>query len=92
MQIETVHDSVNVHVGAKFDAADVERLQQVFAALAPISELKIDFAGARQCDDAALARLAGTLMGFEHGAVTLHGLTVRQWRVLTYMGLEFDRV
>ena len=92
MQIEAVYDSVSVDVGEKFDAADVERLQEAFAALGPFSELKIDFARARHCDDAALARLAGTLMSLEHGDVRLHGLSARHWRVLTYMGLEFTRV
>ncbi len=92
MQIDAVLDSVSVHVGEKFDATDVERLQEAFVALGPFSELDIDFAQARQCDDAALARLAGTLMSFGHGAVKLHGLSARQWRVLTYMGLEINRV
>ncbi len=91
MQIEAVRDSVSVHVGATFDATDVERLQEAFVALGPFSEIKIDFAKARRCDDAALARLAGTLMGLEHGAIRLHGLSTRQWRVLTYVGLEFNR-
>lgn len=92
MQIDAVPDSLTVRVGKTFSAPDVERLQEAFAALGPCSRLEIDFAEARQCDDAALARLAGALMSFEHGAVRLRGLTPHQWRLLTYMGIEFNRL
>ncbi len=92
MQIDAVRDRLRVHVGNSFGAPDVDRLQDALVALGPFSELDIDFAAARQCDDAALARLAGTLLSFERGAVRLRGLTARQWRVLTYMGLDFNRV
>ncbi len=91
MHIDGVSDRLSVHVGDTFGAADVERLREAFAALGPFSELDIDFADSRQCDDAALAQLAGTLMRVEHGAGRLHGLTAHQWRVLTYMGLDFNR-
>ena len=92
MQIDAVHDSVSVHVGETFSATDVASLQDALVALGPFSQLNIDFAEARQCDDAALARLAASLLSLDHGAVRLHGLSARQWRVLTYMGLEFNRV
>lgn len=92
MQIDAVSDSLTVHVGQTFSAPDVEKLQEAFAALGPCSHLEIDFADVRQCDDAALARLAGALMTFEHGAVKLRGLTPHQWRMLTYMGIEFNRL
>jgi hypothetical protein len=92
MHIDAVRDRLSVHVGDSFGARDVERLQEAFAALGPFSELNIDFAEARQCDDAALAQLAGTLLNFDRGAVRLRGLTTHQWRVLTYLGLAFNRV
>jgi anti-anti-sigma regulatory factor len=92
MQIDAVADSVTVHVGETFSAPDAEKLQEAFTALGPFSRLEIDFASVRRCDDAALARLASTLLSAEHGAVRLRGLTPHQWRLLTYMGLEFNRL
>ncbi len=91
MQIDAVPDSLSVHVGRTFGASDVERLREAFVAFGPFSLLDIDFAGVRQCDDSALARLASALMGFDRGVVRLRGLTVHQWRLLTYLGLAANR-
>lgn len=90
MQIDAVRDTLSVRVGATFGAPDVARLQEAVEALGPFSRLTIEFAAVRQCDDAALARLAGTLGSFARGEVTLRGLTIRQWRLLTYLGVGAD--
>ncbi len=91
MHIQAVRDTVNVQLGATFGAPDVTRLQEAVAAFGPFTHLDIDFASVRQCDDAALARLASTLMQIDHGEVTFHGLSSRQWRLLTYLGLSRGR-
>jgi anti-anti-sigma regulatory factor len=91
MRIDAVTDSLSVHVGRTFSAADVERLQEAFVALGPFSNLDIDFAGVRHCDDSALACLASALTAWERGVVRLRGLTVHQWRLLTYAGLAANR-
>jgi anti-anti-sigma regulatory factor len=90
MQIDTVRDALFVRIGATFAAPDVTRVQEAIAALEP-SRLTIDFAAVRRCDDAALARLGKALMSFARGEVTLRGLTVHQWRLLTYLGVHFGR-
>jgi hypothetical protein len=90
MQIDAVRDTLRVRIGATFGAPDVTRLQEVVAALGPFSRLTIDFAAVRQCDDAALARLARALLSFAKGEVRFRGLTLRQWRLLTYLGVALD--
>jgi hypothetical protein len=87
MHIDAVTDRLSVHVGRTFSARDVERLQEAFVALGPFSHLDIDFAGVRRCDDSALARLGTALTALDRGVVRLRGLTVHQWRLLTYAGL-----
>ncbi len=91
MQIEAEPDSLNVHLGRTFTSGDVERLWDAFAAFGPFSRLRIDFAGVRQCDDSALARLASALTSFDRGVVRLRGLTAHQWRLLAYVGLDANR-
>ncbi len=91
MQIDAVPDSLSVHVGQTFNSTDLERLREAFAVFGPFSNLDIDFADVRQCDDSALARLAGALMSFDRGVVRLHGLSVHQWRLLMYAGLHRQR-
>jgi hypothetical protein len=91
MHIDAVTDRLSVHVGRTFGARDVERLQEAFVALGPFSKLDIDFAGVRQCDDAALARLATALTALDRGVVRLRGLSVHQWRLLTYAGHATNR-
>jgi STAS domain-containing protein len=90
MHIDAVLDTMFVRVGATFAATDVTRVQEAIAALGP-SRVTIDFAAVRRCDDAALARLGNALMSFARGEVTLRGLTVHQWRLLTYLGVDFGR-
>jgi len=91
MQIDAVRDTISVRIGATFGAPDVSRLDDAVAALGPFSRLTIDFAAVRQCDDAALARLASALVSLPKGEVTIRGLTVHQWRLLTYLGIELER-
>jgi hypothetical protein len=90
MQIDAVRDTVSVQLGATFGGADVTALEEAVAAVGPFSRLEIDFGGVRDCDDAALARLASALMSLERGQVSLRGLTARQWRLLTYLGVARD--
>ncbi len=92
MQIEAVRDTLRVRFGATFGTPDVARLQEAIAALGPFSRFTIEFAGVRQCDDAALARLARTLGGLAQGEVTLRGLSGHQWRLLSYLGVDLDRL
>ncbi len=91
MQIDAARGTLNVQVGATFAGPEVARLEEAVAALGPFSQLEIDFGAVRQCDDAALARLAGALAAFDRGRVRLHGLTNHQWRLLTYLGLGVAR-
>jgi hypothetical protein len=88
MQIDAVRDTMNVRMGATFGAPDVTRLDEAVAALGPFSRLTIDFGGVRQCDDAALARLASALVSFPKVEVTIRGLTTHQSRLLGYLGLD----
>lgn len=88
MHIEAVRGTVNVQLGTTFGSHDVRMLEEAVAAFGPFSHLDIDFAGVRQCDDAALARLASAMMEIEQGEVKFHGLTSHQWRLLTYMGVS----
>ncbi len=88
MDIDAVQDTLRVRVGATFGAPDVARVQEAVAAFGPFSSLTIDFAEVRQCDDAALARLARSLASYERGQVRLRGLTSRQLRLLTYLGVD----
>jgi STAS domain-containing protein len=88
MQIDAVRDELRVRVGSTFGAPEVARVQEAVVALGPFTHLTIDFAAVRRCDDAALARLADGLRSFERGEVKLRGLTVHQWRVLTYLGIR----
>lgn len=90
MHIDTVRDTMRVRIGATFGAPDVTRVQEAVAALGPFSRLTIDFGAVRQCDDAALARLARALLSYAKGAVTLRGLTLHQWRLLACLGIELD--
>ncbi len=88
MQIDAMRDSVRVRMGPKFDAGDVARLEEAVAALGPLAHIDIDFAAVRQSDDAALARLADALASIGSGEVALHGLTMHQSRLLTYLGVD----
>lgn len=87
MQIEARRDSIDVRVGAKFGAVDVQRLEEALAALGPVSRLTIDFGLVRECDDAALALLAATLGSIHGSEVSLNGLSQHQSRLLAYLGL-----
>jgi hypothetical protein len=91
MQIEAIRDTLSVQVGMTFSGRDVARLEEAVAALGPFSRLDIDFGAVRECDDAALARLAGALACLGGGYVRLHGLTNRHWERLTYFGLHVNR-
>jgi hypothetical protein len=91
MQIEAKQDTLNVEAGMTFNGRDVARLEEAVAALGPFSLLDIDFGAVRDCDDAALARLAGALACVGRGHVRLHGLTSHQWERLTYFGLHVAR-
>ncbi len=88
MQIDAVPNNVRVRVGQTFGHYHVEKLREAFVAFAPFSSLDIDFAAVRQCDDSALARLAGALRRFDHGVVRLRGLSVRQRQLVSYAGLD----
>jgi anti-anti-sigma regulatory factor len=87
MQIDAVCDELRVQVGSTFGAPEATRVQEALAALGPFSHLTIDFTAVRQCDDAALARLAHTLQSVR-GEVHLRGLTNHQWRLLTHLGVD----
>lgn len=89
MQIDADRDELRVRVGSTFGAPEAARVQEAVTDLGPFSHLTIDFAAVRRCDDAALARLADALRAFARAEVQLHGLTVHQWRLLTYLGLHF---
>ncbi len=91
MHIEAVPQSLSVHFGRTFSATDVERLREAFVAFGPFSNLEIDFAGVRQCDDSALERLASALTSLDRGVVRLRGLSVHQWQLLTCAGLGASR-
>lgn len=90
MQIDAIRDELRVRVGSTFGDPEVARVREAVAALGPFSHLTIDFAAVRMCEDAALARLADALRSFERGEVQLRGLTVHQWRLLTYLGTHFS--
>lgn len=91
MQIDAMHGTLRVRMGATFGAPDVARLQETVAAFGPFSHLTIEFAAVRQCDEAALAQLAGALASLASGEVTICGLTLRQRRLLTHLGVDLDR-
>jgi anti-anti-sigma regulatory factor len=88
MRIEARRDTIEVRVGAKFDAMDVQKVEEALAALGPFARLTIDFGLVRDCDDAALALLASTLGALHGGEVALSGLSQHQWRLLSYLGLQ----
>lgn len=92
MQIDAIHDTLSVRMGATFGAPDVTRFEEAVSALGPFSRLTIEFAAVRECDDAALARLAGALASLASGEINLRGLTLRQRRLLSYLGLDLDRL
>ncbi len=87
MQIHFDGSALDVRAGATFDAPDVLRLQQAVADLEQLSSVTIDFVAVRQCDDAALVRLAMLLASIPRGRVAVRGLTERQWRLLNHVGL-----
>lgn len=91
MQIDTLHDTMRVHVGATFGDRDLARLQEAVTALGPFARLDIDFADVRQCDDAALAGLAHALMSMDHGEFTFRGLSLERWRLLVTVRMALDR-
>lgn len=90
MQIDAQRETLHVHVGATFGARDLAKVQEAVAALGPFARLDFDFAAVRQCDDAALARLACELMLVERGEVRLRGLTRDQWCLLTLLKFAHD--
>jgi hypothetical protein len=91
MRIEARRDTIEVRVGAKFDALDVRKVEEALAALGPFARLTIDFGLVRECDDAALALLATTLGSMHGGEVALSGLSQHQSRLLAYLGLQPTR-
>ncbi len=91
MQIDAVQDTLNVQFGTTFSGREVAKLEEAVRALGPFVHLEINFSSVRQCDDAALARLAGALACFDRTNVRLHGLTTHQWRLLTYLGVHLNR-
>lgn len=88
MQIDAIRDALDVRVGRTFGASDVRRLQETIEVLGPFARLTIDFGAVRQCDDAALARFASLLAWVPGAQISVRGLTLHQWRLLTYLGVH----
>lgn len=91
MRIDARRDVIEVRLGARFRAAEAERIAEALGSLGAFSRLTIDFGPVRDCDDAALATLAAVLRHVACGQIALRGLTHHQWRLLTYLGLAPDR-
>ncbi len=88
MEIDARRDTIEVRVGSTFGRADAIRVQQAVATLGPFSRLVVDFHEVRECDDVALTRLARALAQVAYGEIAFHGLSHRQWRLLTYLGVN----
>ena len=90
MRIDAVRDALDVRVGQTFRDGDAARLEEAVAALGPFSRVTIDFAAARECEDAAVVRLARMLLGLSKGEVSVRGLTLHHWKLLTYLQIRRD--
>lgn len=91
MQVDAAHDELRVRIGSTFRDPDVVRLEEAVTVLGPFSRLTIDFTAARQCDDAALVRLASVLACVPSGQIAVRGLALHAWRLLTHLAVDFDR-
>jgi STAS domain len=92
MHIEAEHDAVVLKLGRRFTPHDADRLREAIEALAPFSQLTVDFTEVRELHDAAFLSLSQALAALVHVKVVLRGLTLHQVRVLKYLGVPPSEV
>ncbi len=88
MHAQVTDGSLLVQFGKRFSLPEAERLSQTILSAAPLSGLILDFTGVRDFQDSACGLLAKTLGAHDQLKVVLRGLTLHQFRVLRYFGVQ----
>lgn len=92
MHIEARQGTVFLKLDDRFTARDAERVSEAVEALAPFSQLIVDFSEVREFHDAAFFSFSRVLRALAKVNVVLRGLTRHQTRVLRYLGLPLAEV
>ncbi len=92
MHIEARQGMVFLKLDGHFTVRDAERVSEAVEALAPFSQLIVDFTEVREFHDAAFFSFSRVLRGLAKVNVVLRGLTRHQTRVLRYLGLPLAEV
>jgi hypothetical protein len=85
MRVQALGHAVVVTVGSAVLPRDVEALERRLPLLGPVQHLVLDLSGARDLDDAIVARLVEVLR-CSAASVELRGLSLHQRRLLRYLG------
>ncbi len=87
MHVQLAQGSLVFHVGTRFGIREAERVHETVLALAPVTQLTLDFTGVREFHDSMVPKLAEALREQRGAKVVLVGLTVHQSRMLKYFGV-----
>jgi hypothetical protein len=88
MRAEATQGTIHLSFESTFTAPDAERLQGTVLALRPFARLVLDFTAVREFHDSAIPVLASTLNALATGEIVVRGLTMHQWRLLGYFGVD----
>lgn len=88
MELDATPGALQLRFHSRFSVPEAQHLREAVLALEPIGRLTLDFTDVRELQDSALAIVASTLNAVPRTRVVVRGLTMRQWRLLRYFGVE----
>lgn len=88
MVLDATPGALQLRFDSRFTVPEAKHLRDSVLALGPIERLTLDFTAVRELHDAALAILASLLEALPGTRFVVRGLTMHQWRLLRYFGIE----
>lgn len=88
MRADATQGTIELSFESTFTVPDAEQLQGTVQTLRPFARLVLDFTAVREFQDAAIPVLASTLNALATGEIVVRGLTLHQWRLLGYFGVD----
>jgi hypothetical protein len=88
MELDATRGALHLRFHSQFTVAEAKHLRKAVLELGPFERLTLDFSDVRELQDSAIPILASTLTALHHTHVMIRGLTMHQWRMLRYFGVE----
>jgi hypothetical protein len=88
MELDATPGALQLRFHSRFTIPEAQHLRDAVLALGPIGRLTLDFTDVRELEDSAIPVLASTLNDLPRTRIVVRGLTMHQWRMLKYFGVE----